>query len=146
MPIENRELEVGTRLVAQYKGVDYALEVVQTDEGLRYRLADGREFRSPSSAGKEVMGGIACNGWRFWSVAGMAPVRRPRTEKAEKPTKKPSTKNATKTSAKKAATKKPAKGKRARPEDVPSYGCGGCGATFGSQKAAVDHALTHTAN
>ena len=40
----------------------------------RYRLTDGREFASPSAAGKAVMGGTACNGWRFWSVAGAEPA------------------------------------------------------------------------
>ena len=32
-----------------------------------YRLADGREFKSLSSAGTAITG-VACNGWRFWSV------------------------------------------------------------------------------
>jgi hypothetical protein len=71
MPIENRELTVGTRLVARYKKQEYTATVVEGEEGgLRYRLDDGREFKSLSSAGSAVMGGVACNGWRFWSVAG----------------------------------------------------------------------------
>ncbi len=70
MAIEDRNLAVGTKLVARYKGKEYAAEVVKTEEGVRYRLEDGREFKSPSSAGSAVMGGSACNGWRFWSVAG----------------------------------------------------------------------------
>jgi hypothetical protein len=70
MPIENRVLEPGTRLVARYKKKEYSATVVQTDKGLRYRLEDGREFKSPSAAGTAVMGGVACNGWRFWSIAG----------------------------------------------------------------------------
>ena len=79
--IENRELAVGTRLVARYKKQDYFAEVVLAEgaeEGrpiagrtvLRFRLEDGREFQSPSAAGSAVMGGQACNGWRFWSPAG----------------------------------------------------------------------------
>jgi len=45
--------------------------VVQTPDGLRYRLADGREFKSPSAAGAAIMGeGRTCNGWAFWSVQG----------------------------------------------------------------------------
>ena len=40
MAIEDRDLQPGTCLVARYKGQEHALEVVQTDEGLRYRLAD----------------------------------------------------------------------------------------------------------
>jgi hypothetical protein len=70
MALKNRDLEVGTRLAARYKGQTYTAEVVQTEEGLRYRLEDGREFKSPSSAGSAVMGGVACNGWRFWSLEG----------------------------------------------------------------------------
>ena len=68
MAIEDRNLAAGTKLVARYKGKEYTAEVVKTEEGLRYRLEDGKEFKSPSSAGSAVMGGSACNGWRFWSV------------------------------------------------------------------------------
>jgi len=71
MPIENRDLQVGTRLVARYKKQEYSATVVEGEKGgLRYRLEDGREFKSLSAAGSAVMGGVACNGWRFWSVAG----------------------------------------------------------------------------
>jgi len=69
MPLENRNLESGTRLAARYKGTTHVCEVVQAEEGLRYRLGDGREFKSPSSAASAVMGGMAANGWRFWSLA-----------------------------------------------------------------------------
>jgi hypothetical protein len=71
MPIENRNLAVGTRLVARYKKEEHWATVVEGEKGgLRYRLDDGQEFKSLSSAGSAVMGGVACNGWRFWSVAG----------------------------------------------------------------------------
>ncbi len=70
MAIEDRNLAAGTKLVARYKGKEYTAEVVETEEGIRYRLEDGKEFKSPSSAGSAVMGGSACNGWRFWSLAG----------------------------------------------------------------------------
>ncbi len=70
MAIEDRNLAAGTKLVARYKGKEYTAEVVETKEGLRYRLEDGKEFKSLSSAGTAVMGGSACNGWRFWSLAG----------------------------------------------------------------------------
>jgi len=80
MAIEDRNLKAGTKLVARYKGKEYTAEVVKTEEGLRYRLEDGREFKSPSSAGSAIMGGSACNGWRFWSVAGAEakPKKEPR--------------------------------------------------------------------
>ncbi len=66
-------LAVGTRLVARYKHEEHTAEVVTDVDGrTRYRLADGREFKSPSAAGSAVMGGQACNGWRWWSVEGSA--------------------------------------------------------------------------
>jgi hypothetical protein len=82
--LENRNLEAGTRLVARYKGQTHTAEVVQTEDGLRYRLEDGREFKSPSAAGSAVMGGIACNGWRFWSLEGQLPERKERKAKEPK--------------------------------------------------------------
>src|SRR4030042_1623577 len=57
MALENRNLEAGTRLVARYKGQTYSAEVVETEEGLRYRLEDGHEFKSPSAAGGPGRGG-----------------------------------------------------------------------------------------
>src|SRR3990170_4545441 len=81
MPLENRNLEPGTVLVARYKKQDRTCEVVQTDDGLRYRLDDGTEHKSPSSAGKAAMGGVACNGWRFWSLQGTEkPARTPKAK------------------------------------------------------------------
>ena len=90
MAIEDRNLKAGTKLVARYKGQEHTAEVVKTEEGLRYRLADGREFKSPSSAGSAVMGGSACNGWRFWSVAGAEakPKKEPRKAAKEVASKK----------------------------------------------------------
>ncbi len=85
MSIEDRNLAAGTKLVARYKGKEYAAEVVKTKEGVRYRLEDGREFKSLSSVGSATMGGNACNGWRFWSVAG--PEEAKPKPKAKKKTK-----------------------------------------------------------
>ena len=71
MEIQDRSLAVGTRLVAKYKGTEHTVEVAAGKEGKRrYRLTDGREFASRSAAGKAVMEGVACNGWRFWRLAG----------------------------------------------------------------------------
>ncbi len=80
MPITDRNLKPGTRLTAKYKKKVYAAEVIGGKDGqVRFRLADGREFASPSAAGKAVMGGVACNGWRFWSlVNGDGPTDAPR--------------------------------------------------------------------
>src|SRR4051812_23325809 len=88
MPIENREMASGTVLVARYKKQDRRCEVVETPDGLRYRLDDGTEHRSPSSAGKVAMEGVACNGWRFWSVHGTQPAPRASKQTAEKAPKK----------------------------------------------------------
>jgi hypothetical protein len=71
MPIENRDLPVGTRLVANYKKTHYVCTVEADEEGKKaFVLEDGKRFKSPSSAASAVMGGSAANGWRFWSVEG----------------------------------------------------------------------------
>ena len=74
MAIEDRNLEPGTKLIAKYKEEEYKAEVIAGEDGkVKYRLADGREFKSPSSAGAAITN-KACNGWAFWSVeAGGAP-------------------------------------------------------------------------
>ena len=115
MPLNNRNLDAGTVLRARHKGQEHTCEVVETDDGLRYRLDDGHEFTSPSSAGKAAMGGVSCNGWHFWSLAGegkptvRAAPKKPVRAKAEKEGK--------------AKAKKPAT----------------------EHKAAVEHATTHSA-
>ena len=140
MPIENRDLTAGTRLVARYKKQDRTCEVVETDDGLRYRLDDGTEHRSPSSAGKAAMGGIAANGRRFWSVEGTE--SKPKAEKSAKAKKEPAAKKPAKAkAAKKGKAKKP---KASRMASDASYGCGACGESFPTQKKAVTHALAHT--
>ncbi len=162
MPIENRKLEAGTRLVARYKKADRTCEVVETTEGLRYRLDDGTEHRSPSSAGKAVTGG-ACNGWVFWSVEGTekpkgepkakaeTPKREPKA-KADKPEKAKKEPAAKKQAKSKAAKKKGGKatgakkGKAARAASDASWRCGFCPETFPTMKAATKHAMeAHTA-
>ncbi len=87
--IEDRKLKAGTVLAAKYKGKEHRCEVVAGEAGrVRYRLADGREFTSPSGAGSAVMGGTACNGWRFWSLAAGGAAVRAETKPAKGPTKK----------------------------------------------------------
>lgn len=144
MPLENRTLEPGTVLVARYKKQDRTCEVVQTDEGLRYRLDDGSEHKSPSSAGKAAMGGVACNGWRFWSLKGPEKPKREPKAKAEKPAKAAPRKAPAKAVAKGKgkAAKKPKAARMAAKGDA--YGCSACGESFPTMKAATQHALTHT--
>jgi hypothetical protein len=142
MPIENREVAVGTRLVARYKKQDRTCEIIETPDGPRYRLDDGTEHRSPSSAGKAAMDGVACNGWRFWSVEGTEkPKREPKAAKPAKVAKvkkEPTPKKAAK-NAKSKSAKKP----KAAKSDA-SYGCGVCPETFPTMKQATAHALTHS--
>jgi len=87
MPIENRNLPPGARLVARYKKQEYSATVVEGEKGgLRYRLDDGQEFKSLSAAGSAIMDGKACNGWRFWAVAEGGETRAPKA--ARKSTKR----------------------------------------------------------
>lgn len=87
-----KTLAVGTRLVATYKKQEHTARVEQGEDGkLRFRLADGREFKSPSAAGSAAMSGIACNGWRFWSLVDDTTTprgtpSRPAPQQAEKAT------------------------------------------------------------
>ena len=68
MPIENRNLAKGTKLTGRYHKQSYSCEVVENAEGkLRYKLEDGREFKSPSAAGMAITG-HSCDGWKFWSL------------------------------------------------------------------------------
>ena len=75
MPLENRNLFAGTRLVANYKKVRYVCTIEADEDGkTAFVLEDGRRFKSPSAAASAVMGGQAANGWRFWSLEGAAPA------------------------------------------------------------------------
>src|SRR5919204_1938739 len=86
MAIQDRNLSIGTPLYARYKGETYTCTLVETEAGPRYRLADGREFKSPSAAGSAVMGGNACNGWAFWTVGDGATATGPvRSARAARP-------------------------------------------------------------
>jgi len=68
MPIENRNLTKETKLTGRYHKQSYSCEVVENAEGkVRYKLEDGREFKSPSAAGMAITG-HACDGWVFWTV------------------------------------------------------------------------------
>ena len=75
MAIEDRNLTVGTRLVANYRKQAHAcmVEKAEEGEGVLFVLEGARKFKSPSSAASAVMGGKAVNGWRFWSIQGAPP-------------------------------------------------------------------------
>ncbi|HLF75985.1 MAG TPA: DUF2924 domain-containing protein [Dehalococcoidia bacterium] len=104
MAVENRNLLAGTRLTATYKKQTYVctIEAAEGGDGIVF-VYDGKSYKSPSAAGSAVMGGTACNGWRFWSLEGEEPkaaaapntpkatpadkTSKPRTRKAPKATK-----------------------------------------------------------
>jgi hypothetical protein len=141
---EDRKVKVGTRLVAKHKGKEYRCEAVAAEEGkVRYRLADGREFTSPSSAGSAVMGGVACNGWRWWSVDGQEPARQaPSAPKSAKTAAaKPKAGKKAKARAKAKKHLKVAGGSNGEPlapVEKP-INCGDCGQEFPSSREAADH-------
>ncbi|MPZ51030.1 MAG: DUF2924 domain-containing protein [Dehalococcoidia bacterium] len=85
MAIEDRDLPVGTRLVANYKKARYVCSI-EADEGgkLAFVLEDGKRYKSPSSAASAVMGGSAANGWKFWSLEGDAPAQVSKPAKTKK--------------------------------------------------------------
>ena len=90
MAIEDRNLTVGTRLVANYRKQAHVCMVERAEEGeaIRFVLEGARKFKSASSAASAVMGGKAVNGWRFWSVQGAEPTdkeggERPETQAAK---------------------------------------------------------------
>ena len=85
MAIEDRNLTVGTRLVANYRKQTHACMVERADEGggILFVLEDGRKFKSASSAASAVMGGKAVNGWCFWSVQSTKPKAKEGREKPE---------------------------------------------------------------
>jgi hypothetical protein len=158
MPIENRDLPAGTRLAVRHKGEVFTCEVVKTKDGLRYRLKDGQEFNSPSSAGRAITNGVAVNGWRFWSLEGDLKERRAKEPKAKiigevkdvggraaRSRAKAAQTIARETAKGKGKGKKAAKKKVARAASKgDAYGCGLCGETFSTLKKATAHTITHT--
>ena len=92
MPIENRNPTKGTKLTGRYHKQSYSCEVMENAEGkLRYKLEDGREFKSPSAAGIAITE-HACDGWKFWSLQTKenAPATEPETkEQPAEPTPEP---------------------------------------------------------
>jgi hypothetical protein len=85
MAITNRELPAGTTLVAKYRGQEHRVLVLESENGKGYELDGETIFKSLSSAGSAVMNGVACNGWRFFSVEGEEPVTDPDAPAPEKP-------------------------------------------------------------
>ena len=110
MAIENRNLEIGTKLVASYKKVQYVctVEAAEEGEGVVFALADGKKFKSPSAAASAVMGGSAANGWRFWSLEGAAATASATTSTKATPTRTKTNSAASTTKPKRTPKAKPA--------------------------------------
>lgn len=63
---ERKAMAAGMTVTAKDKKAEHTAQVVAGEEDkLLDRFADGREFKSPSTAGSAVMVGVACNSWRF---------------------------------------------------------------------------------
>src|SRR5437867_7697414 len=168
MAIQDRNLSVGTKLYARYKGQTYTAEVIDKEGKPGYRLADGREFKSPSAAGTAITG-LACNGWAFWSVGDGAENTGPVTStKARSPARSTSTitpapKPKSKRRGRKSQTAEPPATNPAETADEPSASddqgsnearddaptatqpddqpvrCAECGETFPGVEAATEH-------
>jgi Restriction Enzyme Adenine Methylase Associated len=87
MAITDRNLSVGTKLYARYKGETHTAKLVEKEGAKLYRLGDGREFKSPSAASTAITG-KACNGWAFWSVGDGAEDTGPVTSTTTRPASK----------------------------------------------------------
>jgi hypothetical protein len=119
MAIENRNLEVGTRLTATYKKQSFVCTVARAEDGKpEFVLEDGRRFKSLSSAGSAVMGGMACNGWRFWSPEGVAKQPWVKEQAAE---------SSEKSAAKQGRILRKAANQKAVPEGHARLFCAACG-------------------
>lgn len=150
MSIEDRSLNPGTVLVARYKKRDHRCEVVKAEDGKVAYKVGGKTYTSPSAAGTAVMGGVACNGWRFWTVEGTEKPKSAAKPKAATKATKPATraKNAPKTAKRNTRARKVAGGRNgeastpveepAAPVEKP-VNCGDCGQEFPTSREAGDH-------
>ena len=139
MPIENRNLKPGAKLIGRYHKQSYSCEVVENaEEKLRYKLEDGREFKSPSAAGMAITG-HACDGWVFWRMVTEETTATPNaenqeaapaaeTERKEEPAAEP-TPNATKTDPKKTGVFL-VPNQKGVPEGQIRWFCRDCGKSF----------------
>ena len=108
MSIKDRNLKPGTQLIGKYhKQSFYCVVVEGAGDKVRYKLSDGREFKSPSAAGMAITG-HACDGWMFWSVETA-------TKNSQAENQQEANANVTENTSQTAAESAPA----AKPEDVP---------------------------
>ena len=135
MAITDRHLAPGTKLVATYKKATRTCEVVETTEGLRYRLDDGREFKSPSGAGAAIMGeGRTCNGYSFWSRAEGEATGRAAVRPSDTPKSKRSRRRADVEPSEASGTTLPI-----IEQLTGEYECGNCGSAFATRDEVEAH-------
>src|SRR6266542_207367 len=90
MAIQDRNLNVGTKLYARYKGQTYRAEVVLNpnatgDRPIAYKVEGNDElFKSLFATGTATTE-KACNGWAFWSVGDGAENTGPVTSTKTRP-------------------------------------------------------------
>ena len=66
--VERKEPTVGQEFQHRYMGTLYTLAVVQTEDGIGYKLM-GQIYRSPTAAAKALVGkDQATNGRKFWHI------------------------------------------------------------------------------
>lgn len=123
---------------------DHCCEVVKNKDGKVAFWGGGKEYGSPSAAGSAVMGGTACNGWRFWSVEG-TDTKPKATTTAKKGASRAKAATKPKARAKRAAKPKKARkvagganGDPETPVEKP-VNCGVCGQEFPTSREAADH-------
>lgn len=137
MAITDRNLQPGTRLVANYRKTRFVCTVeAGTDGKLAFVLEDGKRFSSPSAAGSAVMDGTACNGWRWWAVEGQEPAPGQPKAKAAGTTARPKAEGATPKRTSKAKAVKVfyrIPNQRGTPEGFTRFYCNGCAASFESE-------------
>jgi hypothetical protein len=122
MGISNRELAAGMVFVARYKKVEHRVLVLgDKDAGFGFELDNDKIFKSLSSAGSAIMGGTACNGWRFFTPEGELP-------EAKVPSEPTPTAKAAKTRKVKLIRKM--KVQTEVPEGQVKYFCSGCQGAF----------------
>lgn len=81
MSIEDRKLVGIAAVEARYKSETFRLTVERdAADNLSFLDKTGIRYKSLSAAGSAVMGGIACNGWRFWTPEGDLPLIRTKAE------------------------------------------------------------------
>jgi hypothetical protein len=153
MAIQDRNLAPGTKLYARYKGQTHTADVAEKEGKLVHRLADGREFKSPSAAGTAITG-LACNGWAFWSVgepgATTGPVTSTKARASAGSTVHPAPKPQSKRRRGSQSAQVPASDEAGTVEEPPTHDpaddaplevirCAACGEEFQGVQAATEH-------